>query len=332
MASPALEPAHTRAFEDAIEVRLQSPSTYVADLKWEWSVGSAPNGGYIAAILHRAATTHFKNAHPKAHHGCAVPIHMQLTYIRRSDVGPANLSVRDVKLGSRVSVIHITLSQDGRDKVTGYITMSDPVSETGVSTPTGWTAQPSVPRWLPPDDKSGEVDSEWRKVFLPNAEFRRASSQVEFYELKNPSVGVGFVSHWARLRPSGPTGGIGRWTPESVAFLCDIFPITLGRLEHVVHRALCGEENPKGKPPPVWFPTLGLNLDLKKPVLGDQVEWLYSHIVIKSLRNGRMDVEVVILDQGGEVVAISTQASLVMSAERNAGSKKAIQKHSSGKI
>ncbi|GES59909.1 hypothetical protein ATEIFO6365_0002024000 [Aspergillus terreus] len=328
MSSSAIQPGHTQAFEKAIEVHAQSPDTYAADLKWEWSVGSAPNGGYIAAILHRAATTHFQRTHPTAHHGRAVPIQMQLSYIRRSDIGPAILSMKDVKLGSRVSVIHITMSQGGRDKVAGYITMSDPVSETGISTATGWTAQPSVPHWVPPDSISRDADSEWRKVVLPNAEFRRASSQIEFYELKNPSVGVGFVSHWARLRPSGPDGAIGRWTPESVAFLCDIFPITLGRLEHVVHRALSGESEPKGKPPPVWFPTLGLNLDLKKPVLGEDVEWLYSHITIKSLRNGRMDVEVVVLDQAGEVVAISTQASLVMSAERNVGGKE----HSSGRL
>lgn len=261
---------------------------------------------------------------------------MQLSYIRRSDIGKGTLTVKDIKLGARISVIHITLTQNNRDKVIGYITMSDPVSETGVTMPTGWTAQPSVPDWVPPrEDSTGQTDgkeaSAWRKIILPNAEFRRAANQVEFYELQNPSEGVGFVSHWTRLRPTGPKGGIGRWTPEAIALLLDIFPVTLGRLEHVVHRALSGEENPKGKPPPVWFPTLGLALDFKKPVM-DDVEWLYSHITVKSLRNGRMDVQVVLLDQKGEVVAVSTQASLVMSAERNAGTKAGEKKTEAGRL
>jgi hypothetical protein len=40
MSSSTIQPGHTQAFENAIEVQAQSPVTYAADLKWEWSVGS----------------------------------------------------------------------------------------------------------------------------------------------------------------------------------------------------------------------------------------------------------------------------------------------------
>ena len=40
MSSSTIQPGHTQAFENAIEVHSQSPGTYAADLKWEWSVGS----------------------------------------------------------------------------------------------------------------------------------------------------------------------------------------------------------------------------------------------------------------------------------------------------
>ncbi|KAF9886355.1 hypothetical protein FE257_011500 [Aspergillus nanangensis] len=326
MAVSTTSPAHTQAFEDAIQLEYVSPGNYSADLKWEWSVGSAPNGGYIAAILHRLATDHFHRSHPKQHHSRPAPINLQLQYVRRSDIGPAALHVRDVKLGARISLIHVTLSQNNREKVVGYVTVSDPVSEKGISTSTGWEVQPRPPQFTPPS-QPGQMHSDdgaWHKVTLTNPGFRRASNQLELYEPNDQIEGPGCISQWARLHTTGKGGGVGRWTPETVSFLVDIFPITLGRMEQVVQRDLPGAEvegeEAAKEAAPVWFPTLGLQIDLKKPaVSGD--EWLYTQTVIKAVRDGRMDVQVVVLDQAGELVAVATQANLILSADRNAGKK-----------
>lgn len=39
----------------------------------------------------------------------------------------------------------------------------------------------------------------------------------------------------------------------------------------------------------------------------------------KAIRNGRMDLEVEVWDEGGEVVALSTHVALIVGAERNMG-------------
>lgn len=53
-----------------------------------------------------------------------------------------------------------------------------------------------------------------------------------------------------------------------------------------------------------WYPTVLLNLDIKKSLPENGVEWLFVRVLTKSIRNGRMDLEVVIRDEEGEIVAL----------------------------
>ena len=71
-----------------------------------------------------------------------------------------------------------------------------------------------------------------------------------------------------------------------------------------------------------WYPTVTLNIDMKKHLPKEGVEWLYSRIVTKVVRGGRTDLDVTVLDENGEVIALSTQVGLVVSASRNVGSRK----------
>ncbi|OJD11874.1 hypothetical protein AJ78_07443 [Emergomyces pasteurianus Ep9510] len=320
-------PPHTQEFEDAIKITPLSSHTYSADLVTQWSVGSAPNGGYLTAILYRLATTHFQNTHPARHSSQPMPISMQLTFIRRSAVGPAMLTVRDVKLGLRTSTIQVTLSQPGPstspgkqvEKVAGYITVSDPVSEVGVSTACSWELYPPPPDTKPPQFCStpGErpvQNSPWKKTIMKQPQFRRASSNTEFWEPVDPRLDErrGITDQWGRLRPHGPKGGLGKWTAEAVAYLIDIFPMALENLENATAKEM-------ESPPPYWFPTIALNVDFKKPLPKSGVEWLYSRVTTKSVRNGRTDIEVIVLDEAGEIVALATQLGLVLGSSRNTG-------------
>lgn len=263
---------------------------------------AAPNGGYLAAIIHRVVTSHMQRAVTWRHSGRATVINMQLTYVRRCNIGPAKVDIQEVKVGSRVSVIHVTLSQSSA-RLVGHVTVSDPVSEMGVSIPT----RLEVSRGLSP-----ETSNPWEKFTITHPEFRRASSQVELY--KSAESSLGSVSQRARFRPCQKAS---RWTNEAVAFLSYIFPISLAEVERSLW---CGSAKESGLGPgsPVWFPTLVMNIDFKQNLPTAGVEWLYSHVEIKSIHNGRMDVTVTIEDAQGKLVAIANQAALVLSAARNA--------------
>lgn len=66
-----------------------------------------------------------------------------------------------------------------------------------------------------------------------------------------------------------------------------------------------------------WFPTLVLNIEFKKLLPPHGVEWLFVRVRPKQIRNGRMDLEVVVLDEENDIVALSWHVALIVSAEKN---------------
>lgn len=66
-----------------------------------------------------------------------------------------------------------------------------------------------------------------------------------------------------------------------------------------------------------WFPTLVLNIEFKKLLPPEGVEWLFVRVRPKQIRNGRMDLEVMVLDEQNEIVALSWHVALIVGGERN---------------
>ena len=65
-----------------------------------------------------------------------------------------------------------------------------------------------------------------------------------------------------------------------------------------------------------------LNIDFKKELPEEGVEWLFVRVQAKQIKNGRMDLEIVILDEEGDIVALSHHVALVLNAERNIAARK----------
>jgi hypothetical protein len=175
--------------------------------------------------------------------------------------------VEDVKLGARTSTIHIKLLQESDKKpgkmetmVAGYITVSPPDAEVGISAVTGWKPYPS------PDlsvlGRTGR-DGSWMKLNPPFAEFRKAAAQIELFGPVEKRAGMD-VDQWARFRPGGDVNG--RWTNAAVAYLIDMFPMALDGFDHMSAEAVARENgSPVGEmKAKFWYPTVTLNVDMKK--------------------------------------------------------------------
>jgi len=66
-----------------------------------------------------------------------------------------------------------------------------------------------------------------------------------------------------------------------------------------------------------WYPTVVMNVDVKKALPEEGVRWLFCRSMAKQIKNGRLDLEVVVLDSSGELIALSHHVCLVVSAGRN---------------
>ena len=270
------------------------------------------------------STTHRNHSEPH-------PINLHLQFLRRTAATPGTFTVRDVKLGSRISNIHITLSQQqengkSRDAVQGYVTMSNIATEVGVTLSTDYQLRPSpLPVDLQACLSTGE-DQNW--TLMPThafPAFRHAAKHIQMYLAKPERVPQdwpkGMLDQWVRIVPGDQPG---KWTNDSLGFAVDMFP-QLVEVILDVERQRNGQPTPDARRVPkgrYWYPTMALNLDIKKLLPPGGVEWLFVRALAKVVKNGVLDHDITILDAAGEIVASSTNCSLVVGADRNTAGRK----------
>lgn len=281
-----------------------------------------------------------QTTHPKR--SCIHPINVHLQYPRRTSAGPAIFKVKDVKIGSRISNLHMIISQEQEngkwaDEVEGYITMSNLAQEEGLSLDTRHQLYPPpLPVNLRSLDENGEDENWMARSEDPFPNFRRAGQHVRFVVMRptrRPSDRPKSIGdQWIRFTPYKKAG---RWTNESLGFLCDMFPQIVESYVNPVleETAAAGgdvaevlkKQEPTAK---YWYPTLCLNIDVKKLLPEEGVDWLFLRVRAKQIKNGRLDLEVEVRDAGNDLVALSTHTGLILGTERNTGGSRGSKKDS----
>jgi hypothetical protein len=152
----------------------------------------------------------------------------------------------------------------------------------------------------------------------PNTKFRKATGRIRswFPTAGQPAQNV--YDEWMCLRDGE------NWTNEKLGFLVDMFPqvcevfILNGEDQYSPKLFKGGEDSQrKVKTIPHWYPTLLLNLDVKKALPEGGVKFLFLRLQTKAIKNGRYDLEIVVMDEQSDVVALSHHVCFAVSAERN---------------
>lgn len=280
-----------------------------------------PHGGYVTSTILSVVKLHFSTTLRAQNQPHTIALH--LTFVRRTSVGPATLTVHDTKLGRQASTVRVTLTQGPpeREEVVGYITNSNIDTESGLTLPTQWSLTPPPYPAADPTRLAVDEDEHWKlQKQFPFAAFRKASQSLDFYLPRKGQLAESIVDEWIRFSNGE------RFTNQTLGFIADMWP-------QVVEAYRDDSSNgwypaspaatertaklTKNKWARFWYPTLLLNLDIKKALPSEGVEWLFVRVRAKQIRNGRMDLEVVILDECGEIVALSQHVTLILSAGRN---------------
>lgn len=265
-----------------------------------------PNGGYVTSVLLSAVRAHFKGT--LAHLDQPDTMSVQLQFLRRTRAGPGTIVIEDLKLGGGISTVQVVLWQEDRREVQGFMVQANFAKQAGVSLPTTFIKSCVLPAPPPIDfstvDKLGE-DSNWVVGRDPRSNsFRRATGHVIFHHPKHQED-PSYVDQWIRFRPGGTGQRTVPFPQEALGFVVDIFP-------HMVEKF---PETAKGVTR--WYPTVALNLDVKRNLPPGGANWLFVRVRAAEIRNGRMDLQIVVLDKEGNIVALSSHVSLIMSSERN---------------
>lgn len=284
-----------------------------------------PHGGYVTSCFLRVAQAHFASTLARQNQPHPMTVHME--FPKRTEIGPALFTVRDVKLGRQTSTIHITLTQHGKEEVLCYINQSNLATESGVSFATEWQLEP--PACPIPDFEALERgnDKFWAEQgSMPFKDFRRASNRVRFFFPRQGQPLTSIGDQWIRFRDGT------KFTMESLGYVSDMFPMvvesyTAEEDPYKVSPAGTSDEAVKsrrkaGPTAKFWYPTVVLNLDVKKALPPGGVDFLFCRARSKLISKGRLDIEVVIMDELGELVALSHHVGLVLSASRNLAARK----------
>ncbi|OCK84128.1 hypothetical protein K432DRAFT_320920 [Lepidopterella palustris CBS 459.81] len=299
------------SWAEATAIKALDSHTYSSIFPADWCIGKVPHGGFVTGCFLGVVSTHFNTTLSRQNQPHTITLHLE--FLRRTQEGPAIFKVQDVKLGRQASVVHVSMSQDGREEVVGYITNSNFHTEEGVSFDTKYELHPPAPPvdFLKLKDNKDENWARQEKLPFPN--FRKATQKVKWFFPRNGQAMKSLADEWLCF-----TNGE-KFTNTSLGYVADMFPQIV--------------ENYKDeKAGPFWYPTLLLNLDIKKPLPEEGVEWLFARVRSKQIKNGRLDLEVIVLDEGGDIVALSHHVCLVLDAGRNLAARKNPSKGDGAKI
>ncbi|MEU7904778.1 thioesterase family protein [Actinoplanes sp. NPDC049118] len=264
-------------FVDATEVAARTDgTTFDVELDHQWTIGDKPNGGYLLALLARAAaSTDAASRHPH-------PLAASATYLAAPAVGPAVVEVTPLRTGRSASQLRARLVQDGRPCVEALLTLGtlDPDAEPR------WAGAPALE--LPPEDECPLIPVE-----PPGAGVKVNLMEVVEQRLDPAVLGFAFgqASEQAELRGWLRFADGMEPDPLSLLFVADSFPPATFAI---------GSTG--------WVPTLTLTVYVRAlPAPGA----LRVRQVARLVEDGLVDEVCEVWDSRGRLVAQATQLAKV---------------------
>ncbi|KAF2757259.1 hypothetical protein EJ05DRAFT_511975 [Pseudovirgaria hyperparasitica] len=311
------------SFADATAIVSKGTHQYEGHFHEDWCIGSVPHGGYVTSAIQRVARLHFSTTLSAQNQPDLLSLHLE--FVRRTSIGPVSFTVTDIKLGRATSLVQISLTQHAREEVLGFITHTNLASESGVSFATNHTLTPPSPpadllaltKCVNDGVRSKTDDAQWHcedqnwayDAYTQFPEFRKAATKIYWFHPRHGQAHPSIADEWIQFR-SGE-----KWTNDTLGYVCDMFPQLIEQYRTSDNLSPATREYFKGKS--FWFPTVLLNIDIKKGLPEGGVEWLFTRVRAKAIKNGRYDLEVIVMDPAGDIVALSHHIVMILSAERN---------------
>ena len=267
-------PGHGGAgpFTTASRVRSLGDGTFAATLSGPWTIGGKPHGGFLVALLARAAVAAAGSGAPVAD-----PLSVSAQFLRAPEPGPVLLRTEVRKTGRQATVVAVQLEQRGQSCVEGVVTTGRLPRERAA-----WSDLPNQP--AEPPGNALDIAA------LPMASVFRLA---EGCDIRLDPNGAGFLHGqtndpprlrlWARPR--------GEQVDPMFALLAgDIsMPVTfnLGRFG--------------------WTPTVQITALLRsRPAPG----WLRIHVDCRAVHGPWFDSDATVVDSTGRLICQSRQLAL----------------------
>jgi len=272
--SPTGYGAGVAGFGVATAVRRTGHGEYDVSIDPQWRIGTKPNGGYLLAVLARAAVDAVGGKHP---HPVATSAH----FLTAPDAGPGRVRVDLLRLGRSAAQVRASLEAGGRRCVEALVTCGR-LPEGGAP----WWSGVPVPE-LPPEDECVPVPADDPRFPVPlfGAIAVRLHPRSAGFAVGRPS-GRGEMAGWVRFADGHDPD------PFALLLAADCLPPATFDL------GLAGS----------WVPTLELTVYARAvPAPGP----LHARLQARTITADRVDEQCDVWDSTGRLVATGHQLAAV---------------------
>jgi len=242
---------------------------FTARVSPDWTIGGKPNGGYLLAMLGRAAVA--IGTHP---HVLAASAH----YLHSPEPGPVTIDAETLRAGRSASQVRARMVQDGQPCVEALFTTS--LLEAG--TKPHWDAGMPRPGSSPRQDclrLPGHAPNGLAVTIMDQVDLRLEAATAGF--AAGRPAGLGELRGWLELLGDEP------FDPIALLYAVDALPPATFDIE------MTG-----------WVPTLQLNVYVRALPVPGPVQLTQTAQLIEG---GLVDEDCFVWDSDGRLVAQSTQ-------------------------
>lgn len=273
----ALEVPDPADFAFACAARSLGDGTLTAVLRHEWAIGAHPHGGFLLALMAKAALI----ALAERGEPTADPLVVSAEFLRPPAIGPVLLRTDVRKVGRRATVVGVVLVQRGRSCVEATVT----AGRLPVRRP-DWSDPPLMP-----------VEPPARAIALGGETAEGAFNLAKGCDVRLDPATAGFLS--------GRTGDPPRirlWVKPRHSVVDPYFTLVAGDVNPPVVFNL-GRFG--------WSPTVQLTALLRaRPAPG----WLRVLVESQSIQEPWFDSDATVIDSSGRVVCQARQLALAPAA------------------
>ncbi|KAL0565612.1 hypothetical protein V5O48_016406 [Marasmius crinis-equi] len=259
---------------------------------------------------------------------------LHFEFLRGCELHDSTITVTELKIGAGTSTLQLQLSQNGQIKVIALVTSTNFDKPVGPTVPTAWSLHPE-PKPIPDFDKilAHKPDEHWLP-FRFGGEVFPLAARLLILNSRDGFPVDGVCDAWNSFT------GEERMDATSLAMMADIIPSNSDTLlrnggiydarSNFTQIARWAEENP-GVPAEltkslkeamrmtIFNYTVTLDIEFKRRLPKDGVKWVFTRAATRTLRDGRMDLDVTICDEKMEILCLARQAILVLDAKRKFG-------------
>lgn len=262
-------PLEPSPFAVASAITPTGPGRFEADVDPNWTIVGKPNGGYLLAMLGRAATAVGDHDHV---------ITASAVYVSTPDPGRVEIEADVLRAGRSASQVRTRLTQDGRACVEALLTTSHLDGSTRPYWERGLPRRNEVP--FEECIRLGSTTPEGRQVAIMDQVELRLEPDSCGFMLGRPR-GQGELRGWLRLLGDEP------FDPASLLYAVDAFPPATFDIQ------MAG-----------WVPTFELTVYVRALPAPGPLRILHrAHVIDGS----RVDESCVVWDTTGRCVAQGTQ-------------------------